>query len=323
MIFTANKCSTPSNCSAPNRRTYLCMLCVRRKLFFQMLQNLWNSPIQALQRKQNWRADLTQHRENDKPARCVVGGEGEREAKWNLLPAQRAALPSGREQWQKLLCYSAGPRSWLAPGCSCWEAAGPAAEPWYCKGHETPTFHLLFRSKFSACRRFSCRKDLLIHKTLTSLVWPNVSRGECVFERAVNSEPSWHLCAGAELRRDWPLPVHPPYGRGLGKADLDQLRQTVLPVQDVRVLQSVHQFVCSLTLCRPLLNQRLNAQRSQVLQHKRTKTSIISKRRKKKKSLNLNLIVITKVKTNVETNLISKFVANNVQEWCHIPLNLL
>ena len=40
-----------------------------------------------------------------------------------------------------------------------------------------------------------------------------------------------------------PLAVHPPYGDGLRQADLDELRKTVLPVQDVRVLQRVHQLV--------------------------------------------------------------------------------
>lgn len=62
-----------------------------------------------------------------------------------------------------------------------------------------------------------------------------------------------------------PLAVHPPDGGGLGQADLDQLRQAVLPVQDVRVLQCVHQLVGRLALRRPLLDQRLDAQGGQVL----------------------------------------------------------
>lgn len=65
-----------------------------------------------------------------------------------------------------------------------------------------------------------------------------------------------------------PLAVHPPDGCGLSQTDLDQLRQAVLPVQDVRVLQRVHQLVGRLALRRPLLDQRLDAQRGQVLQRR-------------------------------------------------------
>lgn len=37
-----------------SERTHLGMLCVRRKLFFQMLENLWNCIIQALKHKQRY-----------------------------------------------------------------------------------------------------------------------------------------------------------------------------------------------------------------------------------------------------------------------------
>lgn len=90
-----------------------------------------------------------------------------------------------------------------------------------------------------------------------------------------HSEQNWQLCVAMASWRAWPLAVHPPYGRSLSQADLDQLRQTVLPVQDVCVLQRIHQFVGCLTLCRPLLDQRLNAQRRQVLQQRGVSISMV------------------------------------------------
>lgn len=76
------------------------------------------------------------------------------------------------------------------------------------------------------------------------------------------------------LEVSWPLAVHPPYRRSLSQADLDQLRQTVFPVQDVCVLQCIHQLVGCFTLSGPLLDQRLNAQRCQVLKHRRLAISV-------------------------------------------------
>ena len=108
------------------------------------------------------------------------------------------------------------------------------------------------------------------HFRCVSQRWFVVSEGTVACEHAVHCK--WtqltNGCQGGASWRAWPLAVHPPYGRSLGQADLDQLRQAVLPVQDVSVLQSVHQFVGCLPLRRPLLDQRLNAQRGQVLQQR-------------------------------------------------------
>lgn len=70
------------------------------------------------QRRAKWLMDMQQR-----------GTEHRDGIKSNVLPAQRAARPGGREPRRTPLCCSAGPQSWLAPDCSCWEAAGPAAEP--------------------------------------------------------------------------------------------------------------------------------------------------------------------------------------------------
>lgn len=63
-----------------------------------------------------------------------------------------------------------------------------------------------------------------------------------------------------------PLAIHPPNGCGLGQAYLDEFRETLLPVHHVCTPQSIQQLVGSHALCRPPLDQRLNAQGGQVLE---------------------------------------------------------
>lgn len=147
-------------------------------------------------------------------------------------------------------------------------------------------FHFKYRgillNNWSICGELALKASYKLFRLIVSVfhradvLWLRGSPS-CDEPSAFSTEQKWRACVRwTAAGWDSPLPVHPPDGRRLSEADLDQLRQTVLPVQDVRVLQGVHQFVGCLALCRPLLDQRLNAQRGQVLQQR---GGLISRRR--------------------------------------------
>lgn len=82
---------------------------------------------------------------------------------------------------------------------------------------------------------------------------------QCHFEFDYFSSPiamrAANFVPALQCKQVRPFAVHPPYGCSLSQADLDQLRQAVLPVQDVRVLKRIHQLVCRFALSCALLDQ--------------------------------------------------------------------
>lgn len=64
---------------------------------------------------------------------------------------------------------------------------------------------------------------------------------------------------------DLPAAIEPPDGCFLCDADVDELRQAVFPVQEVGVLQRIHQLVRRLPSKSPLLHKGLYPQGGEVL----------------------------------------------------------
>lgn len=67
----------------------------------------------------------------------------------------------------------------------------------------------------------------------------NLQKGNLVQNQLASSCLSLnesHLRGSGSRLQDLPAAVQPPNGRFLGNADIDELRQAVFPVQEIRVL---------------------------------------------------------------------------------------